>query len=230
MNRSLPLLAGAIVLLLSGVVHGLWIDRWTQSAALDELTGRLADLPTKIGTWEGQPVELDPRQLAISEAAGHLSRRYVQRRTGAEVSIVVLCGRPGPLSVHQPDVCYTGSGYQQAGRKEKWEAPADSAARGTSFWTARFVRPGADPAPLRVFWAWSAAGDWTAADKPRITFGRMPALCKLYVVRRMARPDEPLNQDPSRAFLELLVPTLRQTLAGELDRTPADHLVASYER
>ena len=36
---------------------------------------RLADVPRTVGDWDGEAVEVDARQLAQAEAAGHLSRR-----------------------------------------------------------------------------------------------------------------------------------------------------------
>lgn len=227
MFRLFPLLAGGTVLVVSGLVHGLWTDRWTVSPALQDSAAHLDTLPLKLGDWEGTPQELDARQLAVAEATGHVARRYVQRRTGAEVSVVILSGRPGPLSVHRPEVCYAGSGFVQMGSVEKWQAPKDSAARGTGYWSARFTQPGADPQPLRVVWAWSASGDWAAADNPRLAFVREPVLYKLYVVRRMARADETLDKDPTIDFLNALVPAFRRCLEGPpADVAPTDHLVA----
>ena len=108
MKRYLPLCAGGLVLVVSGVVHGLWTDRWGASAAVEAATARLANVPLHIGDWQGAAQELDPRQLTVAEVTGHLGRRYVHKGNGHEVSLVLLCGRAGPLSVHQPDICYTG--------------------------------------------------------------------------------------------------------------------------
>jgi hypothetical protein len=227
MRNYLPLLAAGALLALSGVVHGLWIDRWSTSQALREGPARLAALPEHLGDWEARPMELDPRQIARTEAVGHVTRRYVHRRSGAEVSLIVLCGRPGPLSVHQPDICYAGQGYHTAADPEPWTAPVEA----TTLWTARFVRPGADPAPLRVMWAWGTAGEWMAAKNPRLQFAREPALFKLYVVRRLSRPDESLERDPAVDFVQRLVPELRRCLteAPEPPPVPADHLVAQAD-
>jgi len=208
MRRYLPLFAGAALLIACGLVHGLWTDRWVMSAALRDCTSRMTTLPMTVGDWDGSTTELDARQLAVADVAGHLSRRYVQRHTGREVDVLLLCGRGGPVSVHQPDVCYTGAGYQPNGAPEKWTEPDGPA----GMWMARFAKPGSDPAPLRIFWAWSAAGDWKAADHPRLEFGRQPAMYKLYVVHRMTRPDEPLDESAGRDFLRVLLPELRRSL------------------
>lgn len=229
MFRFLPLIAGAAVLVLSGLVHGLWTDRWSTSTALQESAARLDRLPMKLGDWQGTDKEMDEKQLAVAEAVGHVTRRYVHRRSGAEVNLMILSGRPGPLSVHRPEVCYAGSGFVQVGATDKWAAPADSAARGTSYWVTRFTQPGAEPQPLRVMYSWCPAGAWEAADSPRIAFARAPVLYKLYVARRLTRIDEPLDKDPALDFLNQLVPAFRNCLTTPLPETPADHLVARVQ-
>jgi Protein of unknown function (DUF3485) len=224
--RFLPLIVGGSLLLASGLVHGLWTNRWLVANELQNASAQLESLPMKLGDWEGRPQEMDARQMTVAEAAGHVSRRYVHRRTAAEVSLLVLAGRPGPLAVHQPEVCYAGSGFVQLGHKERWEGPADSPLRGNSFWATRFTRSGTEPQTLRVFHAWGPAGDWMAADKPRLAFARLPALYKLYVVRRLSAPDEPLDKDPALDFLRVAVPELRKCLTDVPIETPVDHLVA----
>jgi len=228
--RFLPLIAGAGLLVASGLVHGVWNNRWSVASELHNASSRLEALPTKLGDWEGRPNEMDARQLQMAEAAGHVSRRYVHRRTAAEVSLLVLAGRPGPLSVHRPEVCYVGSGFVQTGDAERWDGPADSPMHGSSFWASRFTRPGADPQMLRVLYAWSPAGDWVAARNPRLEFARLPALYKLYVVRRLSAPDEPLDKDPALDFLSAAVPELRRCLSGAAIEAPVDHLIAERDR
>jgi hypothetical protein len=218
MKRSLPVLAGGLILAVSGLVHGLWTDRWGASAAVEVATSRLNAVPLQIGDWQGEPLDLDARQLSVAEATGHLGRRYVERGSGREVNVVLLCGRSGPLSVHQPDVCYTGAGYQLSGGTEKWSAPPDASGNRYDLWVARFTRPGHDAVPLRVFWAWSAEGDWRASEQPRLTFGGRSALYKLYVIHRMARPDETIDEGAGRAFMQVLLPELRKCLAPAQDQ------------
>jgi hypothetical protein len=213
MRRYLPLIAGAVVLGVSGVVHGLWTDRWNVSSAVDAACARLDAVPATLGEWDSQPLELDARQLAVAETAGHLARRYVHRRSGQQVSLILLCGRPGPLAVHRPDICYTGAGYQLAGEPEKW-TPTGSETQ-AQFWTTRFFRPGNETAALRVFWTWSSDGNWVAADQPRLAFAQASALYKLYLVQPLAQPDEPLAGGVAQDFLQVLLPELKRCLHPE---------------
>jgi hypothetical protein len=209
MSRALAALTVFLAVATSGVVHGVWTYRWSAPAALQRATARMADLPMTLGDWDGQPGELDARQLAVADVSGHLLRRYVNRRSGAVVTVMLLCGRPGPVSVHRPEVCYGGAGYELAGPMAKHPAPAEAG----EFWACRFQKFRAGvPEHLRVLYAWSATGKWEASESPRTAFARSAALYKLYVIREMARENEPLEEDPSVAFLRALVPALQKAL------------------
>jgi hypothetical protein len=65
---------------------------------------------------------------------------------------------------------------------------------------------------LRLFWSWSGDGSWQAPDYPHRTFARYPFLYKLYVIRPLIKPDEPLAGDPCQEFLGLLLPELKKSL------------------
>src|SRR5262245_30731902 len=97
--RTLPLLAAFLLLALSGIVHGLWTGRWGPSPDLRAAAARCEEVPATVGDWEGHPFELDRRVLAAAEVQGYASRRYVNRRTRESVSVLLVCGRPGPMSV-----------------------------------------------------------------------------------------------------------------------------------
>ena len=54
MPRHLPVAAAVTVLLFSGLVHGLWTDRWSEPGDLLAAAARLPRLPLKLGEWEGE--------------------------------------------------------------------------------------------------------------------------------------------------------------------------------
>jgi hypothetical protein len=210
--RILAVALACVVLVLSGIFHGHWTGRWGPSADLQRAASRCDDLPLEIGDWQGYEVEPDYRQLALAEVAGHVSRSYVNQRTGRRVSLLLLCGRPGPICVHTPDVCYRGSGYNPLGHQESWRADADESARSMEFATARFAKPGPAAEPLRLFWSWSNSGRWQAPQSPRVAFVCSGVLYKLYVARSMARADQPLDAEPCCDFIRVLMPRLNASL------------------
>jgi hypothetical protein len=98
------------LLVLCGLVHGYWTDRWVPATDLEHATGCMEKIPLSVGDWDGHDLEVKPTSLDY-HLAGHLARRYVNRVTGESVSIALVVGRPGPVSIHTPDVCYSAGGY-----------------------------------------------------------------------------------------------------------------------
>jgi hypothetical protein len=208
MKRYLPVIAAVIVLLFSGLVHGLWTDRWSDRADLQAAAAKLKRLPMKLGDWEGE--DLKPRTSGAG-LTGTLSRRYHHRPTGRAVTVFLGCGTPGKVSIHTPDVCYTASGFKGA-EPEAFTLPASSAAAGSVFMTANYRRERTDDRThLRIFWSWSSgSGKWEVATDPRFAFATRPLLYKLYVLRETSGAPEPLEADPCVELMNQLLPALQR--------------------
>jgi hypothetical protein len=140
-------------------------------------------------------------------------RRYTNARTGDVVSVLLVCGRPGPMAAHTPDVCYGGAGYEMVGQPvRRTYRPTDAGP--AEFWTARFHKP-SDPlgGQLRIYWSWNARGDWEAADNARLAFAGAGALYKIYVIcEASAAGAAPEDDDPGKPFLDLALPSLEKAL------------------
>ncbi len=209
---ALVLLAG------SGVVHGLLTDRWSTGAELQLAAESLDAVPASLGEWESKPVDVPERQLQQAEAVGHLSRHYVNRATGETVTVLIVCGRPGPISVHPPTVCFTSAGWNLAAEPQKLtltESPTTA-----QFWVGDFFKASsAGQVSMRTFWTWSADGSWSTPANPRFTFARYPFLYKLYLLHTTDRGTPPMQKDPAlpflRAFLQQLDENLKKTLSVE---------------
>jgi hypothetical protein len=209
--RTVQTLTALAVVIPCGIVYGLWTDRWVASAEPGASAARLADVPLTIGEWEGEALAVDAAGRGPAGVAGQLVRRYRNRLTGGVVSVLLVCGRPGPVSVHTPDVCYGGAGYDLNAPPTRYAA-ASAPAPG-EFWVADFNRVDSlEPVRLRIFWAWSAAGAWRAPDSPRLTFARFPALWKLYVLSETAAAGERMGDGPCPEFLRRLLPELEKRL------------------
>ena len=196
-----------------GILHGLWTDRWGVSDEPAASVARLARLPLTVGEWDGREIETDPREGGAGKVAGHVLRRYENRRTGGAVSVLLVCGRPGPVAVHTPEVCYGGAGYDLAAAPVRYVARPEPSGRPGEFWEATFHRrDAAGPVRLRILWAWNAAGAWEAPDNPRLAFARFPALYKVYVLRETASSGEEPGEEPCKEFLRRLLPELETAL------------------
>jgi hypothetical protein len=216
MTRALPLAAGLVLVVASGVMQALWTSDTAGAAQLEQAARELRDVPSQVGDWRGRDGALDPQLVKQAEIAGCRLCYFENSLTGARVSMLIICGRPGPVSVHTPDVCFTGAGYQLVGAAERYTLPAKPGVPPATFWTAKFSK--AEAAGIifeRVFWGWNAQGPWEAPDSPRLSFGRFGVLYKLYVTRRLAGADDPLETDPAAAFLARLIPTLSPYLDSE---------------
>jgi hypothetical protein len=216
MLRTLPLLAGCVVLALGGLVHGLWSDRWGTSEAVIRATERLEHVPLTVGDWEGENETVSRRDLALSGATGCLARRYTNRSSGEVISVILLCGKPGPVSVHTPDVCYRGLGFEPVSTPSPWKSKVKTADQLAEFLTSTFRKeePGR-VTHLRIFWSWSATGVWQGHGNPRWTFANQPVLYKLYLVRQLTEADEDLESDPTNDFLHEFLPRLQEELFSE---------------
>src|SRR4051794_27725548 len=181
--------------------HGLAGGRW-----VEKVQPSIPDVPKVIGPWRGEDQKSD---LNDPEQA-NLTRKYVHARTGKTVVISLTVGHPGLTAVHTPEFCYRGSGYDVGGTVEARTVsglPADRA----KFWTTTFRKNstgGTDN--LRVLWSWSADGQWSAPDYPRLKFMGKPSLYKLYVVCSEG-PDAP-PKDQLDEFLASLIETLQRAL------------------
>jgi len=210
MQRVFIIASACLVLVASGVVHGIWTDRWSELEDLSDSVAKLEQLPRTVGAWQGSDVEMekDPR----TGLAGMIARRYVHGTTGKSVTLLFACGRSGPVCTHTPDVCYAGSGYVVETPK-RFKLSSVQGEPSAEFWTARFVRErNTGKSHLRIFWAWHGSEGWKVADHPRLSFASEKVLHKLYVIRDMANADEPLEGDACVEFMQELLPALRQNV------------------
>jgi hypothetical protein len=207
--RLFPTLTVFAGILTAGLIPGLWAGRWIPAVSLDEAVARLPNIPYVVGEWTGRDLPVKAAERTAANASGFLRRRYVNARTGGSVALLVLCGRPGPIAVHTPDVCFRGSGFDEIGKSFRHDIPGST---GSRLWVRQFQKAQPSPVTLRVFYGWSANGTWEASDSPRLAFARSPVLYKLYVIRDLAVPDEPLAEDPAGELLRALATPLRAIL------------------
>lgn len=207
MTRIFPTVTAALALIACGAVHGLWTNRWQLSDEPAQSAAKLRQVSLTLGDWEG---EVGGAHLG-KDMAGALYHRYRHRQSGQIVTVFIVCDRPGPVSIHTPDVCYEAVGYEVT-KPARFTPPAAGGA-GPTFWTARFHKKrGADGAnDLRIFWSWNAGQGWQAADDARLAFARFPALFKLYVIHETAG-DDSLADGPALDLMKQLLPELQRTL------------------
>jgi hypothetical protein len=211
MPRLAIILVAFSLVIISGVGQGLLTDRWGFSAEPQASAAKLSLIPLALGDWQGQDLEMDPREFSRASIAGYVMRRYVHRLTGTELQVLLVCGRPGHVAVHSPEVCFQGEGYVFEGEKQSYSL-RPSSNQADDFWVANCIKERGEPDQLRIFWSFSSAGTWRAPKDPRLDFAREPALFKLYVVRHLAKLGDSLDDDPSVEFLRVFLPKVQQCL------------------
>jgi Protein of unknown function (DUF3485) len=209
MTRLLAALAASVLVIACGVVHGFWSDRWRQPVETTEAANRLDALPLEVGDWHGTVVEV--KNPTAGGVAGTLSRHYENGKTGDAVSVYMVCGRAGPASIHTPEACYGGSGYDLSGKSR-----VDVRPEGGAFWSADAVKTKvADVTRLRLYWGWNDGKGWTAPDDARWTFvayRHSPLLYKMYVLRDLNGGAQASKDEPCQAFLQAMLPEMDRTL------------------
>lgn len=209
--RAITVALAVLALLGVGVARRRLTDdagsaRWLATAAAR--VSRM--LPTTAGTWIGTEVVVDPQGLEGAGIAALSARRYVDPTTGAAVTAVLLCGRPGPIAAHGPEACYPGAGFTPLNKPRR----RNVSGLGNTFWSADFSGGSAEaPRVLNVSWAWADRHGWSAPDNPRLRFAAAPVLFKLYLLHE---PDPRFSDDddlPSLRLAAHMLPGLNTTTA-----------------
>jgi hypothetical protein len=135
---------------------------------------------------------------------------------GTRFTILLVCGRPGPVSVHTPDICYQGIGAI-VGDPDNRTVELGEDHEDAQFKVIR-VR-GADNRQAQgrqeVYWSWNARGRWENPKFPRFAYARYPHLYKLYVMRNV-EPSELPEDNPAPDFLQKLLPELDKALFPQM--------------
>ncbi len=208
MRRTFPATLGLVIVIGTSVVHGYWTDRWGVGEKVRHAADAMDGVPMEVGDWVGET--LTPRGRDDQGLPGQLYRRYTNRKTGDIITVALVCGRPGPVSIHTPDVCYGASGYKVGKRVE--HEPKGFKDPVPRFYTADMTRTTpTEEYRQRLFWAWRSDGKWQVAEDPRSTFARQPYLYKFYIARDLSAA-VPLDTDPCGEFLRQILPVLDRVL------------------
>ena len=211
-------------ILAGGYTHGVWTGRWSDSRALEEAVARLDRVPTEVATWKGTDRKLEEQKsvLEMARIKGLVFRKFVNTTDGHVVSMLIVCGPPGHIAVHTPDICFTGSGYIPKMQPVRMSLEDSESGPPPEFMRQDFDlgTPGG-VVETRVYWSWSEGDRWQAPDYPRWYFAPRPYLYKLYVTSGSRGGP---SDDPAAEFLRVLLPELRKALspgAGRGEASPA---------
>jgi Protein of unknown function (DUF3485) len=210
---NFPVIACVVVTGCIGIVHGVLTDRWGPSGQLQRSLLTLENIPKSFGDWVSEEIPKEPEDMSRAGIKGFVSRQYRNTRTQEAVSILLACGRGGPISVHTPEICYAGTGYTQIGAEVNQLVGVDPI-RNHNFRVHHFRKPdGVSQSQLEIYLAWSRDGTkWENPANVRISLARLPVLYKLYVVREFLPNTRGATSDCCRDFLNRALPEFGSAL------------------
>lgn len=175
------LTASALILTVaSGMWHGRISNRWGPPTAVRPALEMLPGVPREIGDWTlVDEQQLDPQVVDTLQCHGYLYRIYEHQESGQKVNVVVLLGPPGPISVHTPEICYSGQGFESDGQRVMHAVSRPGNSEQDQFWSVRMKPLQNDGSVQQVYYAWSDGSRWTNPESPRWAFRRQPYLYKL---------------------------------------------------
>lgn len=202
---ALLLAAGLGITIATGVVCGRISQRWGPVPDMLAAADHLRTFPVNIGSWQlSEEVTMPELIVDTLHCAGYVSRKYVDRRTGDEISLAIIVGPSGPVSVHTPEICYSSQAYTiEEPRKAK--ELVDVAGNRHAFWFTTFSSNVAIAEELRVYYGWSADRTWNASESPRFEFAGKPMLFKLQIAAEVPPLHADAGKDPCQDFLEQLL-------------------------
>jgi hypothetical protein len=196
----------------AGVLAGSFNNRWGVAAELEAAGSQLANLSKTIGQWEMLSSQSVGRGTqAMLQCTGSIVRVYRNRDTGQVVSMALLVGPPGPISVHTPEICFSSREYTQLGPREAFQI-ANLQRSDEGFWGLQFRKNDLHSELLRVVYAWSDGNGWVAPNEPRFSFAGERMLYKIQLAAPIAETSK--ASDPCRDFLRDLLPVLNKELVA----------------
>lgn len=201
----IALVVGIGITVATGVVCGRVSQRWGPVPDMVAAANHLKSLPAQIGSWHLVGEEMMPATtIRTLSCAGYVNRKYVDRHSGDTVSLAIIVGPTGPISVHTPEICYSSQAYSIEEPRRRVQL-AVAGANDDSFWCTTFRSKNAMAEQLRVYYGWCADRKWTAAESPRFNFAGQPLLFKLQIASLVPPGEKEAAKDPCRVFLQELL-------------------------
>jgi len=212
LQQAIGLAVAVALIAAGGVVHGLMTDRWGLAADSLHLAQQFDSYPQQLGVWELEETqEMSPNVLKMLECDGYLARSYVNKETGEKVTVAVILGPPGPISVHTPEICYSTREYTIETARQAEEIKGTDGEK-DQFWRLTLRSNDLHAHRLRVYYGWTTDGIWKADANPRFSNASEPYLVKVQVAGRIPQAEESTASDLCNRFLTEFTSQLREHL------------------
>lgn len=194
----------------SGVLQGRMRNRWGPSPDTLRAADKLAEVSPQFGDWRLRSSgKLGDTSEKMLECAGYFIRNYQNQATGDLVSVTLLLGPPGPISVHTPEICFPSRNYKVLGKREQ-VAIHGADGGDDQFWALGYKANNLRGDMLRVYYAWSPGNRWSATGDPRFKYAGQPYLYKIQLSAPLPAGADLQADDPCKKFLEDFLPVARK--------------------
>jgi hypothetical protein len=174
----------------------------------------LASLPMTIGSWEGKESSLDPQVVRITGSTDLIARRYVDRRTGVGVDVIVLYGPTADMMFHVPEVCYPSAGYEPLPGVFNRSVALGEGSGTAPFRSLAFTKGEGGLADAQdVSYSFRYGGQWTTQLASHKAARRMPGMFKVQASRRISGRERRDVDNPAEPLLAALVGEIEARLA-----------------
>ncbi|MCP4193558.1 MAG: exosortase-associated EpsI family protein [Planctomycetaceae bacterium] len=219
--KYLPIAVVLVVLVVGTIIEGNYSDRWgkAQSYKLDQFTEAVNRVPKSFGHWTSVDDEINQKEFEASNCTNCISRTYTNRE-GEVVNVYLVSGTGRHVTIHTPDWCYVGAGYEIVdGEAQQYtDAKATNLEVPPEFLTAIFRKE--DPINptehIRIFWTFSDDGIWRGPRMPKPTLGSKPAMYKIYMITNVHSGGADVATNPTLKFAREFLPIIN----GELFKAP----------
>lgn len=209
----LPVFSICVLILACGYGQGVLTNRWSMSSQLKEAIARIERVPSRLGEWVGKDWKMDPRMQTMGGVEGYIDRRFTNGRDPTAITVFLVTGRSGPISVHTPDLCYQGIGYVMEAEPVRKELSVGTQSQKVEYFVAKFSKPDAAlVSRLKILWTWLGDRGWQAPTNVRAEYMGRPSLYKLYVIQELTRSESESDGAILEQFLQQLFPVLDQAL------------------
>ncbi len=204
----------AALTIFSGVLQGKMRNRWGASSDIVAAAGKLVKIPSQFGDWRLQSSEsLDETSSRMLECAASMVRNYENQATGDTISVTLVLGPPGPISVHTPEVCFGSRNFKSRSEREKTAIPGGENEQ-DEFWAMNYAANNLRGDLIRVYYAWSKGDRWSAPKDARFWSAGQPYLYKMQLLARLAPGANEQSEDPCLKFLQEFLPAARDFLVA----------------
>jgi hypothetical protein len=219
MLKQIPIVLAVLLLVVAALKQGTDSERWSTFPELDVYAKHLEAVPMDVGEWRGEEgTKIDDRSKQVAGVVGAVNRKYVNATLNETVSVDLVSGRPHDMFFHTPDRCYPAAGFERGGKQTQVKIDGVEG----SFYTNTYIKSESSGIQnLRIYWAWSTDGTWTAPESFKWKYGGNPSIYKLYVMVPITSHDQSEDRNGATDFLRVFVPELKKTLFAKANLAPA---------